>query len=104
MPSGRLALPIELTEVEENKLRLIASRPKAAQRDAQRAKIILKAAEGGTNKDIAQELGVDVTTVGKWRGRFALDRLDGLVDAPRSGKPRSIPDQKVEEVVTERVG
>jgi hypothetical protein len=38
-------------------------------------------------------------TVSKWRGRFVRDRLDGLLDAPRSGAPRTIDDARVEAVV-----
>ena len=49
---------------------------------------------------MAQELGVCKHTVGKWRRRFAAERMAGLVDAPRSGAPREISDQKVEEVIT----
>ena len=49
---------------------------------------------------MAQELGVCQHTVGKRRRRFAAERMAGLVDAPRSGAPREISDQKVEEVIT----
>ena len=100
MPVGRPVPAIELSAEEEQKLRLIANRPKTSQRDALRAKIILRASEGATNSRIAEELGVTNPTVGKWRNRFSQERLDGLVDAPRSGKPRSISDDQVEEVVT----
>ena len=87
---------IELSEVERSKLSLIASRPKTSQRDALRARIVLEAAAGGRNVDIARKLGVSNVTVGKWRSRFAIERLAGLVDAPRSGAPRQIADEKVE--------
>lgn len=86
--------------MEEDKLRLIASRPKTSQRDALRARIVLEAASGKSNVEIANTLGISPLTVGKWRNRFAKDRLDGMVDAPRSGKPRTIADDKVEEVVS----
>ena len=96
----RRAITIELTENEEAKLRLLASRPKTSQRDAKRAGIILCCAEGLENKEVAKRLGVTVQTVGKWRQRFHEGRLEGLVDAPRSGSPRTVSDEKVEEVVT----
>lgn len=86
--------------MEEDKLRLISSRPKTSQRDALRARIVLEAASGKSNVEIAKTLGISHLTVGKWRNRFAKDRLEGMVDAPRSGKPRSIADDKVEEVVS----
>jgi transposase len=100
MPIGRPVPTIELTAEEEQKLRLIANRPKTSQRDALRARIVLRASEGAINSHIAKELGVTNPTVGKWRNRFAQERLEGLVDAPRTGKPRSISDDQVEEVVT----
>lgn len=96
----RIATPIQLTENEASKLKLLAARPKASQRDSLRARIILHCAEGLENNEVASRLGVTTQTVGKWRKRFAQARMEGLGDAPRSGPPRTIGDDKVEEVVT----
>ena len=97
---GRTASTINLSEREREKLELMASRPKSSQREALRARVILTCAEGKMNKDVAVKLNITSQTVGKWKERFAADRLDGLVDAPRSGHPRTISDQKVEEILT----
>jgi transposase len=67
---------------------------------ALRAKVILECAQGKSNLEMAKQLGVCQHMVGKWRRRFIEDSLEGLVDAPRSGAPREISDEKVEEVVT----
>jgi len=96
----RTAPPIELRAEEREKLELIAARPKSSQRDAMRARIVLLSAEGRSNTEIAGIIGSCVQTVGKWRERFAADRVGGLADAPRSGAPRTISDKKVEEVLT----
>jgi transposase len=61
-------------------------------RDAQRARIVLAAAEGQSNAAIAEREEVSRVTVGLWRGRFERERLAGLVDQPRSGKPRAYTD------------
>lgn len=97
---ARVASKIKLTDIETAKLELISSRPKSSQRDSLRARIVLHCAEGKQNKEVAAELGVCAQTVGKWRERFAANRLDGLVDAPRPGAPRTISDEKVEAVLT----
>ena len=67
---------------------------------ALRARIILACGQGLTNGQIAKELKLSMPTVGKWRSRFAADRLRGLADAPRPGQPRKISDAQVEKVVT----
>jgi transposase len=59
----------------------------------------LAAAEGLNNTKIAERLEIRHVTVRKWRNRFAKDRLDGLLDVPRVGRPRTIGDAKVEEVI-----
>lgn len=100
MRKGRPVAVIELSQNEQRKLELMASRPKSSQRDAQRAKIILACAEGLNNLVVSERLGVCVQTVGKWRSRFAAGRIESLSDAPRSGAPRTISDEKVEQVVT----
>jgi transposase len=63
---------------------------KTAHRDRLRAQIVLAAARGRDNAQIAADLRVSVDTVRKWRGRFAGRGLDGLADLPRSGRPRRI--------------
>lgn len=97
---GRPVAKIVLSVEEKSKLRLMARRPSAQQQDALRARIILGCAEGLPNQKVARRERVCRPTVGKWRSRFAKDRLAALVDAPRSGAPRQISDTKVEEVVT----
>jgi len=79
---------------------MIAQRRKSQQQEAQRARIVLLCAAGLANQEIAAMESVSLPTVGKWRRRFSKERLSGLVDAPRSGAPRTIDDVKVEEVIT----
>src|SRR5215475_11051651 len=100
MPIGRPVATIVLSRAEKEKLTLIASRPKSNQRDALRARIILRASEGLSNTEIARRERVSLPTVGKWRRRYAHEKIEALADAPRSGAPRSIGDKKVEEVLT----
>ena len=92
--------PLILAADERSKLEAWVRRPKTSQRLALRSRIILAAVEGKSNTEIAGELGVTLPTVGKWRQRFLDDRLEGLVDEPRPGAPRTITDAQVEEVVT----
>ena len=61
---------------------------------------MLACADGLANGRVAGQLGVTRQTVGKWRNRFAADRLEGLSDEPRPGAPRKIGDDVVERVVT----
>lgn len=96
---GRPTAIIELTGSERRTLSSWARRQSTAQALALRSKIVLGAAEGKTNKEIASDLGCHPTTVGKWRRNFAVDRLDGLLDAPRPGAARTITDDQVEAVI-----
>ena len=76
-----------------------ARRPKSAQALAQRSRIVLAAAEGLKNTEIAARLGIHRGMAAKWRTRFAERRLDGLLDEPRPGRPRTIGDEQVEAVI-----
>ena len=66
---------------------------------AQRARIVLGCLEGRSNLEVARTEGVTNVTVGKWRRRFGELGVAGLKDAPRSGGPRIIDDERVAEVV-----
>jgi transposase len=94
------AIAIELLEAEAAELGSRLRRRKVARADALRAEIVLLAAEGISNLAIAERLGITRVTVATWRRRFAERRLDGLLDEPRPGAPRTVTDQKVAEVVT----
>src|SRR5512134_2338823 len=94
-----VAAAIELSADERARLEAWARRRTSAQGLAQRSRIVLAAAQGLTNTEIARRLEVSRPMVSKWRSRFAEHRLDGLVDEPRPGRPRTITDEQVEEVI-----
>jgi transposase len=90
---------IEVSEQERAQLESWARRRSSAQALAQRSRVVLLASQGLNNTEIAARLGVHRAMVRKWRSRFAELRLDGLIDEPRPGKPRTISDEQVEQVV-----
>jgi transposase len=96
---GRPKAALVLTEDERQTLERWARRPTSSQALAQRCRMVLGCAAGKPNKQVAAEVGVWPQTVGVWRRRFIERRLDGLVDEPRPGGPRSITDEQVEAVV-----
>jgi transposase len=97
---GRPTVQILLTDEERQTLERWARRRTSSQALALRCRIVLACAEGLSNVEAGKRLGVHAATVGKWRGRFAKRRLDGLVDEPRPGAPRTISDEQVEQVIT----
>ncbi|MFJ2006665.1 helix-turn-helix domain-containing protein [Streptomyces chartreusis] len=96
---GRRKADLVLTDDERVQLTRWARRARTAQYLALRAKIVLRCAEGGTNKQVATGLGVSQRSVNSWRSRFITRRLDGLADEPRVGRPPSILLDQVEDVV-----
>ena len=99
MPLGRPIPPLSIGPDERTVLERWTRRPTTAQALAQRARLILACAEGKTNTVVAQELGVTKQMVGKWRARFCERRVDGLLDEPRPGAPRTITDADVERIL-----
>src|SRR5438477_12451979 len=99
MPSS-LVVSIELTEAERGQLESWSRRSTTAQALAQRSRVVVLVADGLRTGGITERLGVHRNTVARWRRRFAAERLDGLVDEPRPGQPRTITDVKVDEVIT----
>ncbi len=96
---ARTLAAIELSEDEERELRAVLRTPSASQQQALRARIVLGAAEGRSNTQIAGEVGASLPTIGLWRRNFVARRIDGLADAPRSGRPREIDDEDVARVL-----
>jgi transposase len=92
--------PIVLSDDERAQLEAWSRRRSSAQALALRSRIVLIAADGSNNTEIAAELGLAVSSVRKWRNRFAEHRLDGLSDEPRPGRPRTITDEQVDAVIT----
>lgn len=97
---GRPVAELVLTEDERTSLEGFRRRRKTAQALALRAAIVLGCAAGRSNGEVASSLRVTRQMVGKWRARFAAERLEGLLDEPRPGAPRKISDADVERVVT----
>ena len=89
---------VELTESEGVELTRRARAEKLPFQDVQRARIVLYAASGMPDTEIAVRLDTTARIVGKWRRRFFHDRLEGLKDKPRAGRPRRFPPQEVAEV------
>lgn len=92
---GRPKAALTLTDEERETLKGFVRRRNAHAALSLRSKIVLRCADGVDNVDVAEELGVRNQTVGKWRKRFVERRLQGLLDEPRVGRPRSIADEDV---------
>ena len=101
MPRGRKPVQITLAAADRAALTAWVRRPSTAQALALRARIVLACADrpDDSHRRIADDLAVHEATVGKWRKRFAASGLDGLLDAPRPGAPRSITDDEVDRVI-----
>jgi transposase len=97
--AGRRMAELVLSEEERSELTSLAARRNTAQALALRARIVLRCASGAENQQVAADLRIDKTTVGKWRRRFVERRIDGLRDEPRSGAPRTVEDARIEAVI-----
>ena len=84
---------ILLNADERSRLQQMAGKYPSPYCDVIRAKIVLLAAEGLGNDEIGQRLDIPRQIVSKWRKRFFQERLDGLCDLPRSGKPSGFSPQ-----------
>jgi transposase len=100
MRMGRPIPELVLTTEERETLQRWARRPQSAQALAQRARLVLACAQGKSNTAVSREMDLTLQTIGKWRGRFVVHRLEGLLDEPRPGAPRRIGDADVERVLT----
>jgi transposase len=96
---GRPKAALDLSEDERETLRRWARRPTSSQALALRSRIVLACARGEPNIVVAERCSVTTATVGKWRARFVERRLEGLSDEPRPGAPRTVTDDRVEEVI-----
>ena len=99
MPGGRPKAELVLSDAEREQLKALTLRRKTAQALALRARIVLGCADGMDNNAVAARHRVTPQMVSKWRARFVALRLDGLLDAPRPGAPRSIDDARVDAVI-----
>jgi transposase len=97
---GPTAAVVELTDDERTQLLSWTRRSTSANAVATRSRIVLAAAEGLGNTAVAAKVGVEVGTARKWRARFLAERLQGLLDEPRPGRPRTVTDEQVEAVIT----
>jgi len=89
----------EIPQLRERDLTQLKDWSKIFASKALRATIILEVADGHSDQRVSEKLGISRATVGKWRRRFLKKGFDGLVDSPRSGKPRVISDEQVEEII-----
>lgn len=96
----RVAVPIKLTKEERRQLLKFSKGRSTPARMVLRAKIVLAAAAGKLNKEIAEDLGTLPKTVGLWRNRFAEQRVEGIErDAPGRGRPPTTDCAKVAEII-----
>jgi transposase len=98
--AGRPLAALQVPETDREVLERWIRRPKTAQALALRARIVLRCAGGHSNGDVADHFGVTRQTVGKWRSRYLRSGVDGLLDEPRPGAPRTLTDEDVERVLT----
>jgi len=99
MAIGRPKTELVLSAEEHAQLSALAASRALPHALVARAKLVLWAAQGASNTAIAERLGWSLPTVGKWRGRFVAQRMAGLHDELRPGRPRSYGDERVAELI-----
>ncbi len=99
MAIGRPKTELVLSPEEHAQLSALAASRALPHALVARAKLVLWAAQGESNTAIAERLGWSLPTVGKWRGRFVAQRMVGLHDELRPGRPRSYGDERVAELI-----
>src|SRR5664280_707752 len=97
--AGRPKPELTLGDEEREQLLRWSRRAKSSQALALRSRIVLGCGDGLDNKTVAERMGCSTNTVSKWRARFLTDRVDGLVDEPRPGRPPRITAAQVEDIV-----
>src|SRR5213080_5327849 len=96
---GRPIARLVLSAQERSYLERQVRRHRVARSLSERCRVILRCADGFPSKSVGRELGVHEHTVGKWRRRFLKDRIEGLLDETRPGRPRTIDDDQVAAVI-----
>ena len=96
---GRPIPPLSLSAEERAYLERQVRRHRAPRSFSDRCRIILRCSDGLSSKEVGAELGLHEHTVGKWRRRFQAAHIDGLLDEPRPGRPRSISNDQVAAVI-----
>lgn len=100
----RVAPVIELSPEERKQLETFARGKRTPVRVVFRAQIVLLAAEGRQNREIAEELQTTPRAVGKWRSRYAAQRAAGILqDAPRPGRTPKLTDERVKEIIRKTI-
>jgi putative transposase len=99
MPMGRPKAELVLSDEERSQLTSISRSRSISAALVARARIVLAAAAGEPNSAIAQHLHLTRGTVGKWRIRFLEQRINGLYDEVRPGKPRTIDDERLAQLI-----
>ncbi|MDV6278059.1 helix-turn-helix domain-containing protein [Rhodococcus erythropolis] len=89
------AVPLIVPADDHDRLRVLAQSSSAPEHSVLRARIVLLAAHGQSNTAIAEYLGVSRPTVIFWRARYRERGLTGLVDAPKSGRPRVVEQRSI---------
>src|SRR3979409_1627915 len=97
--TGRPTAPSVLSSDERDYVERQVRRTRVARSMSERSRIILRCADGLPSKVVAAELGIHEHTVGKWLLRFLKDRIEGLLDGARPGRPRTIDDDQVAAVI-----
>ncbi len=97
--TGRPVRKLVLTKDERHELENRLRVRKAPDDEKLRIRIVLGCSEGLSGKIMAERLKTSVQTISKWRRRFEAYRLSGLSDAPRAGRPRTVVDEQIQQVV-----
>jgi transposase len=96
---GRPVAALVLRPDEREYLERQVRRRRVARSLSDRCRVILRCADGVPSKSVANELSLHEHTVGKWRRRFLKDRIEGLLDEARPGRPRTIDDDQIAAVI-----